>query len=262
MQQLLLTAGKFNPDKDEIDVNSSALLDFGMRGASSLESAALGSSAYLTSFEGTDTNIGIPLLKNFYGKDLDDKQTIYYGNFLPASEHSTITSWCTDQGDEENRVMHNINEQHYFANHFDSYSDGSVAVACVIDGYNVWNAIYNQSWSPYLLMCLHNYVNKSTPGIVVLRPDSGEGIESLVHLSELYAERASQFTNMVNTLAPSLIERLKEETAKATLKKAEEDLVKAEGEAIAAAQKAKVKAQRRIKKCSKSSRRSFITTIR
>ena len=203
LQKLIIAAGKdlsgnngtqFNPDYQ------CGLLDFGMRGASSLESAALGSSAYLTSFEGTDTNVGIPLIQNFYqGKEMP---VVAIGDSLPASEHSTITSWCTDRN-PEGQLMHNIREQDAFANHFKSYSEGSVAVACVIDGYNVWNAIWNQFWTYKLLTTLDTYQRVAALGTIVLRPDSGEGIESMVQLAELYKERVIHFLKHIKRAAAS-----------------------------------------------------------
>ena len=80
-------------------------------------------------------------------------------------------------------------------------------VACVIDGYNVWNSIWNHFWTPFMLEKLSNYFmdmsKKSYDGLVwnsngsgalmVLRPDSGEGVESLVQLGELFLERMVLF---------------------------------------------------------------------
>jgi len=60
--------------------------DFGYRGSTSQESAAIGGAAHLLSFKGTDTLIALQLIKKFYGGD-------NAGFSIPASEHSTITSW-------------------------------------------------------------------------------------------------------------------------------------------------------------------------
>lgn len=63
------------------------LHDFGYRGVSSEETAAIGGAAHLVNFMGTDTIAAIRLLQQFYNvKDMPAFS-------IPASEHSTITSW-------------------------------------------------------------------------------------------------------------------------------------------------------------------------
>jgi nicotinamide phosphoribosyltransferase len=65
------------------------LHDFGFRGVSSRESAAIGGAAHLYNFKGSDTFRAIRLLKRYYGvKNAGDA-----GVSVPAAEHSTITSW-------------------------------------------------------------------------------------------------------------------------------------------------------------------------
>merc|ERR1712024_377106 len=62
------------------------LHDFGFRGVSSVESAALGGTAHLVNFLGTDTLTALVCAKEVYHEDMA-------GFSIPASEHSTITSW-------------------------------------------------------------------------------------------------------------------------------------------------------------------------
>src|SRR6516164_8525689 len=62
------------------------LHDFGFRGVSSRESAAIGGAAHLFNFVGTDNLAAIELLQQYYGAEMA-------GVSIPASEHSTITSW-------------------------------------------------------------------------------------------------------------------------------------------------------------------------
>jgi nicotinamide phosphoribosyltransferase len=67
------------------------LHDFGFRGVSSRESAAIGGAAHLGYFRGTDT----------FGPALEHIIDYYYGTgaegiSIPAAEHSTITSWGRD----------------------------------------------------------------------------------------------------------------------------------------------------------------------
>merc|ERR1719253_1996638 len=62
------------------------LHDFGFRGVSSTESAAIGGCAHLVNFLGTDTMAALMCAKKHYHEN-------FAGFSVPASEHSTITSW-------------------------------------------------------------------------------------------------------------------------------------------------------------------------
>lgn len=61
------------------------LHDFGARGVSSFESAALGGMAHLVNFRGTDTMPGVLAARRHYGEPMA-------GHSIPAAEHSTITA--------------------------------------------------------------------------------------------------------------------------------------------------------------------------
>lgn len=63
------------------------LHDFGFRGVSSVESSIVGGMAHLVNFMGTDTIPALVGARDFYNED----EAIGYS--IPASEHSTITSW-------------------------------------------------------------------------------------------------------------------------------------------------------------------------
>ena len=63
------------------------LHDFGARGVSSQESAALGGAAHLVNFMGTDTMEAISLLRDYYN------EPGMPGFSISAMEHSTVTSW-------------------------------------------------------------------------------------------------------------------------------------------------------------------------
>lgn len=123
------------------------LHDFGYRGVSSQESAGLGGAAHLVNFCGTDTIAGMELLREYYGAE-------NHAASIPASEHSTITSW----GQE--------NEVDAFENMLDRYSTGPVA--CVSDSFNIWQAC-EKLWGERLRMKV-----LSRDGVLVIRPDSGD----------------------------------------------------------------------------------------
>merc|ERR1712048_1385586 len=62
------------------------LHDFGFRGVSSVESAAIGGCGHLVNFMGTDTMAALVMARECYNSDAA-------GFSIPASEHSTMTSW-------------------------------------------------------------------------------------------------------------------------------------------------------------------------
>ena len=86
-----------------------------------MESSGLGASAHLVNFLGTDTVSGLMLVRKYYG---DAEGCVGYS--IPASEHSTITSW----GKED--------EVGAFRNMLESYPTG--LVACVSDGFDIYKA--------------------------------------------------------------------------------------------------------------------------
>jgi nicotinamide phosphoribosyltransferase len=74
------------------------LHDFGFRGVSCPEQAAIGGAAHLVHFRGTDNLAGLLLLQRFYGEEMA-------GFSIPASEHSTITAWGAEHEVEAMRNM-------------------------------------------------------------------------------------------------------------------------------------------------------------
>jgi nicotinamide phosphoribosyltransferase len=123
------------------------LHDFGFRGVSSVESAGLGGAAHLVNFMGTDTIAGLEVARDYYGCEMA-------GFSIPASEHSTITSWGKEH---EVDAMRNMLE---------TYPKG--LVACVSDSWNIFNACTNIWGEELKEMVL------ARDGCLVVRPDSGE----------------------------------------------------------------------------------------
>lgn len=126
------------------------LVDFGARGVSSEESAAIGGLAHLVNFKATDTLSGIISAENYYHSRMA-------GFSIPASEHSTITSWG-----KENEVVAYKNMVEKFGDH--------MAYSVVSDSYDIVNAVEN-IWGKDL----KDLVNSKTARLVV-RPDSGDPI--------------------------------------------------------------------------------------
>ena len=141
------------------------LHDFGARGASSEETAAIGGLAHMVNFVGSDTLSGIIAGRRYYNAQMA-------GFSIPAAEHSTITSWGKD------------NEAAAYANMLDQFSSPGKLVAVVSDSYDLWNAIEN-IWGDEL----KNKIIQSG-GTLVVRPDSGDPVtivtETLERLMRLF----------------------------------------------------------------------------
>ena len=120
--------------------------DFGYRGVSSEETAALSGSAHLLNFRGTDTIPAIKLLRNVYAA------SGLIGASVPASEHSVMCSYGQ------------ANEIEAFKHMLRTYPVGIVSI--VSDTYNLWNVLTN-----FTKQLKYNIENRE--GKVVFRPDSG-----------------------------------------------------------------------------------------
>jgi nicotinamide phosphoribosyltransferase len=144
IKRIILGYLKKNGDPNGL---SFKLHDFGFRGVSSVESAGIGGAAHLVNFLGTDTVRGIEIIAKHYGLDCS-------GFSIPASEHSTITSWGRDR------------EVEAFRNILDQYPTGYVA--CVSDSYDIFKAC-SELWGGELREKV-----LARDGCLVVRPDSGD----------------------------------------------------------------------------------------
>lgn len=127
------------------------LHDFGFRGVSSPESAAIGGFGHLANFMGTDTLPAIIMAKEYYHHPMA-------GFSIPAAEHSTITSWGRDS------------EIFAYKNMINQFGDFPF-YAVVSDSYNVYEAC-SRIWGKLL----KEDVLKAK-GTLVIRPDSGDPVE-------------------------------------------------------------------------------------
>lgn len=135
------------------------LHDFGARGVSSAESAALGGMAHLVNFAGTDTMEALEAAMTWYGADVA-------GFSIPAAEHSTMTSWGQER------------EVDAYRNMLVQFARPDALVAVVSDSYDLGNAVEN-------LWCgrLKDEVLASG-ATVVIRPDSGDPVEMPLKVME------------------------------------------------------------------------------
>lgn len=144
------------------------LHDFGARGASSTETAILGGMSHLVNFMGSDTFEGVIGAYHYYGADMA-------GFSIPASEHSTITSWGRE------------NEIDAYKNMIEQFGGPNNIYACVSDSYNIWKAI--EMWGTL------NEQIIAKGGTLVIRPDSGDPMTVPVKVIEKCMEVFGYTTN-------------------------------------------------------------------
>jgi len=157
------------------------LHDFGARGVSSQESAAISGLAHLVNFKGTDTIAAIIAAKTYYN------ETNMPAFSIPAAEHSTITVWGRDLEIEAYRNM------------LKQFLGKDKLVAVVSDSYNLWQAL--EMWGTEFKETIEN-----SQGTLVVRPDSGNPVEivlkTMQKLEQLFGCRVN---NKGYKLLPSCI---------------------------------------------------------
>ncbi len=146
------------------------LHDFGARGVSSLESAALGGMAHLVNFMGTDTLSALMAARRYYDCDVA-------GFSIPAAEHSTITGWGREH------------EADAYRNMVAQFGKPGAIFAVVSDSYDIFNACA-RLWGD----SLREQVIRSGATLVV-RPDSGDPAETTLKVAQILAERFGTTTN-------------------------------------------------------------------
>lgn len=146
------------------------LHDFGSRGVSSVESAALGGAAHLVNFMGTDTVSGLLLAKVHYHEPMA-------GFSIPAAEHSTITSWGRG------------NEAEAYRNMLRQFAKPGAIVAVVSDSYDIFHAI-REHWGKTLRQEVID-----SGATVVIRPDSGDPVAVVHQCMELLDEAFGHTVN-------------------------------------------------------------------
>lgn len=154
-----------------------SLNDFGARGASSTESAVLGGMANLVNFWGSDTIEGMVGAYTYYNADITDEDGPVIAGSIPASEHSTITSWG-----QENEIA-------AYENMITQFSLPGSIYACVSDSYDIYYAT-RHIWGGVLKSKVI-----SSGGTLVVRPDSGDPMTVPIEILEILAEQFGFTTN-------------------------------------------------------------------
>jgi len=166
-KQIILRGLEETGDPSLIDFK---LHDFGARGVSSEESAALGGAAHLVNFRGTDTIAGVLAAMEYYDADV-------CGFSIPAMEHSTVTSWGRE------------NEAQAYRNMLEVYGKKGALLAAVSDSYDIFNAC-ETIWGKELLEEV-----SASGATVVIRPDSGNPAEVVTKCARILDTRFGHTLN-------------------------------------------------------------------
>lgn len=146
------TIGRYlRKTSDDLSQLPFKLHDFGARGVSSAESAAIGGAAHLVSFMGSDTVLGVMAANRFYHASMAAYS-------VPAAEHSTITSWGRER------------EADAYRNMLAQFGKPGAIVSVVSDSYDLFAAL--DMWGGELKQAV-----LESGATLVIRPDSGEPVE-------------------------------------------------------------------------------------
>jgi nicotinic acid phosphoribosyltransferase len=138
-------------DDDKHFLVDSRLHDFGFRGATGVEAATVGGMGHLLSFRGSDTMSACYFAQFEYNGGKPVAMSV------PATEHSVMTSWPSEEAAILNMIKH-------FGNGY---------FACVLDSYDYEN-------------CLTKVLPKikdaklAAGGFMTMRPDSGDPTEAVL----------------------------------------------------------------------------------
>lgn len=144
------------------------LHDFGSRGVSSAESSAIGGTAHLYNFMGTDNVEALIFCMNLFDCEMP-------GFSIPAREHSTTTIYT--KAGEDDAFLNSINQ----------WGDG--LYACVMDSYDFEAAVERVTTGKFKDLII------SKGGTFVIRPDSGNPIDVVMAALEIIGKNVGYTRN-------------------------------------------------------------------
>ncbi|UOX40455.1 nicotinamide phosphoribosyl transferase [Aeromonas phage GomatiRiver_11] len=154
-------------DSDEFNfVLMTRLHDFGSRGVSSGESAALGGLAHLYNSMGTDTFESLYLAKQLFGAEMA-------GISVPAREHSTVTSWGADR--ENDAYLNSVQ----------------------LFGAGAYSVVYDSTDFKRAVRDIEGYKDEviAKGGTLIVRPDSGDMFDNIKYALETLGDIFGYETN-------------------------------------------------------------------
>lgn len=151
-------------------VMPSRISDFGARSTSSLEQAAIGGVAHLVHFDSSDSLPAVMHARRYYGHTMPAFS-------IPSAEHASVTSWGQ------------AGEVEAYRNMIGTFA-GKGSYSVVSDSYDLHNAV-TEIWGK----TLQEEVRRGG-GVLVIRPDSGDPIDTPV---QVVTQLAYAFGTRLNT---------------------------------------------------------------
>ncbi len=152
-KQIIKEAFDESVDDDCAFLLDTRLHDFGFRGCTTVEQSIVGGCAHLLNFIGSDT-----MSACYYAQfRLNEGRPV--GCSIPASEHSVMTSWPTEQDAISNMIK--------------QFGGPNSLFSIVMDSYDYENALYK-------ILPKVAEEHKSRGGLMILRPDSGDPVQCIL----------------------------------------------------------------------------------
>jgi nicotinamide phosphoribosyltransferase len=173
----LIAGLAISSDLDPETVIQTMLNDFGARGVSSAESAAIGGLAHAVNFLGSDTFEAIQAAEVYYDHDVDVDGPVIIS--VPATEHS-VTTVNGEEGECE-----------FIGKVIDTFTDmGFPIISLVADSYD-----FDRFVLEYIGGALKDKIEARPNGFIVVRPDSGEPTEIVPHTLRMLDEKFGSTVN-------------------------------------------------------------------
>lgn len=170
IRQMILSYLEETGDPTIIDFK---LHDFGARGVSTLESAAVGGTAHLVNFLGTDNISALLFAEEYYSEQMA-------GFSIPASEHSISCAYGE-------------NEREYVLTMLNNFAKPGKLLAMVADTYNVFNFCRMLGEDAEIREKIENHAK--TGGLVIIRPDSGDPTSVCSDIVRILDEQFGSYIN-------------------------------------------------------------------
>lgn len=154
---------------DPVGLQPSRISDYGCRSTSSVEQAALGGAAHLVHFQTSDSLPAILQARRVYKSSMPALS-------IPAAEHGTILAWGQTQ------------EVEAYSNMIDNFAEAG-GYSVVSDSFDLHNAV-TEIWGKKLQTKV-----RAAGGVLVVRPDSGDPIDTPV---QVVAQLAYAFGTRLN----------------------------------------------------------------
>lgn len=165
--------------------------DFSFRGMGGRHAAAMSGFGHLCSFAGTDTIPAVLFAEKYYGADVE-KELV--GASVPATEHSTATSFITSTAQEKgiSKLEAEVEYVRYLMNVVPTG-----ILSHVSDSFDFWSFVETG-----LDMLRDDILNRD--GKLVIRPDSGDPVEVLCGKTYKKVDKCSSFEDWKSQVAEDM----------------------------------------------------------